>query len=351
MLNSCQTLDIIRFLQNESCEIPLNEDAQITSSEYVLDKIFSLTVGKYSKIDFNEIAYSRGDVTKCKFYKNLRECIDELVGIHTITNRIPGAISISTALNNIAMGKKTYEQGFREKNNMAILIYNTIYYAIMEATSYMIAYSLNFIKTGDIISVNVIEMDNKDTVLLDSLDKFNKSCENGTIYKFLDGVTENLTNECVDYTEPLTEGIVLDTGKKVIDWAAKGLFNNGKYADGLNNLGKGLVITAAVGGLVYLASHIIPILREMMYVIYNLRHKISQTAQIQADLLSADIEIIKVTKNARDGNVDKIIAKQQRNVDHLMSISNTFSIDMDKSERDANIAKTGDKIDTSELII
>ena len=105
-------LDIIRFLNENAMNINhnvLNESVQSNLSDAVLGKMFELTVGKYSKIDFSDIERSRGDITKIKYYANLRECIDILLDIHTVSNKIPGILAVSVALSNMLNLKKAFE--------------------------------------------------------------------------------------------------------------------------------------------------------------------------------------------------------------------------------------------------
>ena len=78
-----------------------NEAVQVEVAEKVLDKIFSISIGKYNKINFSDIEKCRGDIKKVKFYKNLVECINTLKEINDVTHNIPDIIVIERALNNM----------------------------------------------------------------------------------------------------------------------------------------------------------------------------------------------------------------------------------------------------------
>jgi hypothetical protein len=304
-----------------------NESVQASLSDKVLDKMFTLTVGKYNKIDFAEIERSRGDITKVKYYKNLKECLDTLNDLNAVSNKLPEAVTVSNALLNIESLTKTFEFGFKTKNNSAIMVYNIISYAIMEATSYLIAASVNMVKSGEDMEVTVCSI-GKDAALISALDKFNLSVADGSIVKF---ITKS------------QEVLALDESAAVDD-AIRGLLSF------LGNHKEGVKTTATVAGIVIAAlcigSKIIPFIREIVYLIYKLRYKISEAAKLQAEFLEMNIEILR----SRDGN-EKVIAKQKSAANKFLSLSRAFSLDIDKSKRDTDMEISREKIDVSDVII
>ena len=331
MFTKQEQLHLIGFINENAYGMTsniLNESAQSTVTNAVLDKMFELTVGKYNKIDFSDIEKSRGDITKTKFYKNLNEAIESLMDIHATTNSIPGILTVSTALNNLKTLKNTFEYNFRLKNNSAIMIYNTIYYAIMEATSMIIASSISISKDGN---VDVYTLSNKDYVLLSSLEKFNLLVDDGSIMKFMQKSHEEMTNVQNEAIELITQPSIFS------------FLNNGKVKDIAK---KAVLITAASGIILYLGTHIIPLIREIIYWIYKAKHKISEAAQLQAEYLNLSITNLK----SGDGN-EKIIARQMKYVKLFESISRKFSLDSDKADRDSKMDIKNDKIDVSNVII
>ena len=338
MTNLERELDVIRFLNENATGITkniLDESVQTSVSDKVLGRIFELTVGKYSKIDFSAIERSRGDITKIKYYDNLRECIDILLDIHTTTDKIPGILTVSSALLNMLNLKQAFEHAFRTKNNIAIIVYNTIFYAIMEATSYLIATSVDFVKSDkdEEFTVNVYT-DSKQHMLIEQLVKFNKTVDDGTLIKFIKE-SENLD------TEALNEGVTDELIRQGISAAGKFLGNHKK---GIIKAGVAIGGTAA---FIWLACNIVPFIRELIYWIYKTRQKISDAAELQAEFLEANIEILK--QDAEKNK--KIIAKQEKHIKRLRAISKLFSLESDKAQRDAKKEIDNDKVDASDIVI
>ena len=321
----------------------LNEAAQTNLTDAILTKMFELTVGKYNKIDFSSIEKSRGDVTKTKFYKNLEECINTLIDIHTVTDKIPSIIIVSEALSNLRDMKSTFEYNFRIKNNCAIMIYNTIYYAIMEATSYIIATSIDVTKDGEYDKVNVHAIDGKTSCLINSLTAFNASVTDNSIMKFMKQSAETVTTQ--------TEAIS-DIGLKTVTDFITDHRKEIKTA--------GITIGATVG-ILYLGAHIIPIIREIVYWIYKARHKLSETFEMQAEFLDLNIESLEhMDPNAIAGRTkflkkkittEQLITKQKRYADKFRARAARFALDSDKTDRDSKLDIKQDKVDVSNIVI
>lgn len=318
----------------------LNESAQINLTDAVLTKMFELTIGKYNKIDFSSIERSRGDVTKTKFYKNLNECIDTLIDIHSTTNKIPGIVIVSEALNNMLTLKNTFEYNFRIKNNVAIMIYNSIYYAIMEATSYIIAVSIDVSKEDP--AYKVYELDNKNMCLINSLEAFNKCVADGSLLKFMKEASDKST---------LNESIA--------DIAVDIAYNKiGSFITN-HNVKKAAIGAGIIISLLYVGSKIIPIIREIVYWIFKARQKISDAAKIQAEFLELNIQELKnVDGNAPIGKsfgrtitADTIIKKQTSRMKMFNAIAKKFALDSDIASRDQKIDLKQDKVDVSDIVI
>lgn len=364
MTEELQRFELSRFISDNSYGYTgvLNESAQEQLSDAVLSKMFDLTIGKYNKIDFSEIERSRGDVTKIKYYKNLDECITTLIDIHQVTNKIPSILVVSDALNNLRSLKKEFEYNFRIKNNAAIMIYNTIMYAIMMSTSYIIAASISISKdntNSDTAEVKVYEMDSKALSLISALNSFNKSVSDSSLYKFMKEAAVNVQSES---TEILEEAFV------------KNFVEDAKYAYGLipdntkavigDKLKKVWKPVAAIGisvAAIYLATKIVPLIQIIVYQIFRCKQKISDAAALQAKMLELNIEtlsdmnpdtVVKTTRiTHKPITAEKIITKQIKWVDRFNSISNKFALDVDKSERDAKKDIKDDKVDVSDIVL
>lgn len=293
----------------------MDEAVQSEVAEKVLDKVFALTIGKYNKIDFGDIEKTRGDITKLKFYKNLTECIITLKEIDKVTKKISDIYIIEEAINNIRKLKPEFEKSFRVKNNSGIMIYNLITHAIMESTSYIIATAINFLSDDKIIISDV----NGSVVLVDSLTKFNKLVGDGSIYKFISEADKVVMQEA---------GI--DT---LLD----------KINPANNKLTTGLIIG---GSIIILMIVIVPLIRNLTYYYYNLKHKISESAYVQAAMLEMNIKVL-----TNDNGDAEVIAKQQKMVNMFKKMSQKFALESDKAERDTELDIKNDKIDINSVVI
>ena len=335
-------LDIIRFLNENAMGTHhnvLEESVQNGLSDAVLGKMFELTVGKYSKIDFSDIERSRGDITKIKYYANLRECIDILLDIHSVSDKIPGVLAVSVALSNMLNLKKAFEHAFRTKNNVAIIVYNTVMYSIMEATSYLIATSVDFVKSNSDTEFTVnVYTDSKQHMLIEQLVKFNKTVDDGSLIKFIKE-SENITPDSLH--ESTISGALID----------KGL---GKAFETVGNLASkksvqtGAKIAVGTAAVIWVACNIVPFIREMIYWIYRTRQKISDAAKLQAEFLETNIEIL---RSQNSDNNQKIISRQERHIKNFKSIAKVFSLESDKAQRDAKKEISDDKVDVSNIVI
>lgn len=293
-----------------------NEAVQVEVAEKVLDKIFSISIGKYNKIDFSEIEKSRGDIKKIKFYKNLIECVNTLKEINNVTQDLPDIMVIDRALINITKLTPEFEKSFRIQNNCGVLIFNLIVYSIMEAVSYLIATSINFVTGNEIVVSNV----NADKILISSLSKFNELAENGSIYKFISEAEKEILNESISET-------LISFMKKV-------------------PVGKIVGVGAISLALLLSMRAIVPLIRNIIYFIYKTKHDLSETAEVQANMLELNIKILK------DKNEDpKIIAKQEKWVERFKKYADKFALDSDKAKRDSDIDIKRDKIDVDSLVI
>lgn len=346
-MDTVQRFELAKFISDNAYNIngnTLNEAVQANMADAVLFKMFEMTIGKYNKIDFGDIERSRGNVTKTKFYKNLNECINTLIDIHTVTDKIPSILIVSDALANLLAMKNTFEYNFRIKNNCAIMVYNSIYYAIMEATSYIIATSIDFAKSENdstFDNVTIHGFDSKCSCLINALSAFNKCVADNSIMKFLKESAESSSK-----LETQTESV----GSKVAD-VVLGFVTNNK--DSIKKYG---AIAATAIFSIYVASNIIPIIREIIYWIFKARHKISEAAALQAKFLELNIESLEhLDKNAVIGRrkitTDKLITRQTRYAKMFRSIANKFALDSDKSDRDAKLDIKQDKVDVSNVVI
>lgn len=349
--DSVQSSDMVVFLNENahgllnSLEI-FNEEAQVSTSATVIEKMLNKTMDKYKKLDFGEIERSKGDVHQCRFYKNLDESINILCDINAETGNLPGAIIVSEALNNLDSYKNLFVNAFRTKNLMGILLYNTIYDSIMEATAYLIAASVDLSREGTSLKYKASNFSSRNDMLINNLVKFNSEVDNGNVEKFVlkyreveqtandaDKVkVEAISGETISSVWKFISGIFIKTGA---DGASLGL----------STFGKGGVIVAAVAAFVWLATHIIPIIKSCIYLKFKIQHKISEAAKMQADLIEGNIELMKENEEGSEESVKR----QEKWMKFFRKAQDAFALSHEKANRDASNEEKHEEV--AELMI
>ena len=333
IFNPQEQIDMANFINENAININynvMNESTQLSMSDKILDRMFSMLVTKYNKVDFTDIEKTKGNIERFKYFNSLQECINTLCKISEAGEVIPDAITLSNTLSNLRALSSQFEHGFKTQNAYTMMIYNIIGYALFEATSYTLAGSIEFVKNGQEYNVEALNLNtSKKCILISSLEKFNKSAEDGTVTKYM-----KKSEEADKKSEVMNESAVP---------AILALLSGASKLGAVGAVASW--VTLAVG-LLWLGAHIIPLLRELVYLFYRTKHSISETAKIQADFLLANIEVLK--NNNGDA---KVIAKQIRVVEQLRNVSRKFALDYDKSDRDAKIDIKEDVIDVDDLVI
>jgi hypothetical protein len=223
--------------------------------------------------DFGDIPDSKGDITKCKYFKSTAESLDVLSEL-MVKNDIPttDVDIVKEAIGNIKRFAPTFERAFQLKQDYLILFYNTIVMAVIDATSMIIAEYMNYL-----LGPEQSRYDNKSRndkgrgrISLNNLRLFNEEVKVGhfdTMATFM-----------------------LDAQRK-------------------NFTGTGVVIA----GVVVLALvSIVPITRELIYFYYSSRVKISDYLEMQADFL--ELNKLGVQASSKSAQQKKEIIKKQEKI-------------------------------------
>ena len=202
--------------------------------------------------------------------------------------------------------------------------------SVINSVSYMIATSIEFIKTPNkdsfqIVLNKVAFAKTKSNLLFNNLKKFNKCCESRDFDKSMEHVIKNYVG--------------------MHEAAAIGSFLTGSVAG---------PIMAVVGILLV----IIPLLREIVFYFYFTKMRVSEFFDMQADLLQMNAYNVE-----NDGTMDinkkqKIISSQLRIVEWFRKMANKFNINSKKAEIESekeiiaqsNKMNIGD-VDTSNLSV
>ena len=251
----------------------------------------TLVRGLYSTIlerkncDFGDIPDSKGDITKCNYYKTTQESLDILSELMT-KNDIPTTEVdiINLSITNLKKHTATFENAFKLKQDYLILLYNTTVMAIVDSTSMIIAEYMNYLLGPEQSRYDTLKSRNdkgRGRISLDNLQRFNEEVRMGHL-----------------------------------DTAATSLLE----AQRKNFTGTGVVIAGAA--ILALVS-IVPITRELIYFFYSTRVKLSDYMDMQADFLELNkLGVQASSKSAKEKQEilkkqEKVILKLRRSADKL----------------------------------
>ena len=251
----------------------------------------TLVRGLYSTIlerkncDFGDIPDSKGDITKCNYYKTTQESLDILSELMT-KNDIPTTEVdiINLSITNLKKHTATFENAFKLKQDYLILLYNTTVMAIVDSTSMIIAEYMNYLLGPEQSRYDAMKSRNdkgRGRISLDNLQRFNEEVRMGHL-----------------------------------DTAATSLLE----AQRKNFTGTGVVIAGAA--ILALVS-IVPITRELIYFFYSTKVKLSDYMDMQADFLELNkLGVQASSKSAKEKQEilkkqEKVILKLRRSADKL----------------------------------
>ena len=232
------------------------------------------TILERKDCDFGDIPESKGDITKCKYFKSTMESLDVLTEL-MIKNEIP-TMDVDIVKETIANVKKLtpiFEESFVIKQEYLILSYNTIVMAIIDATSMIIAEYMNYLLGPEQSKYDTVKSRNdkgRGRISLSNLQRFNNEVKVG----HFDTMATYL----------------LDAQRK-------------------NFTGTGIIVTGVV--ITALVS-VIPIIRELIYFYYRTRVKLSDYLDMQADFL--ELNKLGVQASSKSAQQKKEIIKKQEKI-------------------------------------
>ena len=279
--------------------LSLDEASQNTVLTNLTSKLYDHIVKKTTDIDYGTIPSTKGDITKLDVYNDLKDVLGILKGILKEYHENGGPADVCTeCLTNLETRKDIFNRAYHADCQLPILIYENTVLALVSGVSYLIAACIEFIKaprdeTYSIQLDKIAYAKSKDYRLYSSLEKFNKSCSNGDMDKAI--------NEVIAHRVKKFAGITA-----------------------------GAIAAAAVG--IIIIMNIIPILRELVFLLYYTRTQISDFFEIQAELLQMNAYNVEANKSL-DSSDRKEIARKQRDIaDKFLSISNFVRIDAKQSD-------------------
>lgn len=289
----------------------IDEDDQDKVLMSLTGKIYNNMIDRVDDIDFGDIPYTKGDITELPNYKKLTESLGLMTELMDRFKESKDTIDVvKEALNNVQARTATWKKGFALNLELPMVTYNTIVLAIIETTGFLISMCVEFIKSPsqDTFTILVDKSranKSKSHLLLDNLKKFNNACKSGVVDNTMDYIIKSNTK------------------------------NFAGFATG----------TTAVFGVVGIAGLLlvlIPILRELIFLYYYQRVKVSDYFESQADILEMN------AYNVQNNNMN-LTKEERKNISNKqMAIATKFRKISDKIAIDAKASETKATKDISE---
>lgn len=314
----------------------MNEADQASVLASLTAKLYDKIVTKVDDIDYGDIPASKGDITKLPSYEKLRECIDLLHSILKEFKQDTGPVEVlSVAMANVMTRKDLFGRAFKYKCEMPIIMYNNTVLSIVNGVSYMIATCIEFIKTpnSDSFQVTLDKValnKTKNNMLYTNLKRFNKICEDGKFDKVMEEVIQAHVHGGKNEAA-VNEAIGLGT-------LAAGAAKVGAWLTG----GPAGWIILGISALVLLITAVIPLLRDMVFLFYYARVRVSDFFDIQADLLQMNTFKLQNDSTIPTEEKERTINKQLKFVDLFRKMANKISYTNKEAEVKATREITAD---------
>lgn len=289
--------------------LAVNESDQNKVLVSLTSKLYDNVVDKVDDIDFGEIEMTKGDIQKLPNYNTLTDCLNNMSKLLIeFKQDVKPVDTIAECVSNMIDSKDIWTKAYGINCELPMITYNTMVLAIIEATGYLVSMCVEFIKSPsqDTIQIMIDKSaltKSKGHMLFKNIEAFNDAYRKGQ-------VTKAMTH-------------VLD------ETAAK------KNFVGLTGIGIG----AAVVGVAGLLFCIIPIIRELIFLFFFYRVKISEFFEVQADLLQ--VNAYNIENNRLDLSKEerkKISGKQMKVADKFRKVAKTIAIDAATAEKSASKA-------------
>ena len=304
--------------------LAIDEEDQSQVLTNLAHRLYDNVVKQVDKINYGSIPNTKGDITKLENYTQLMECIEimekMLIEYKQATDPV---MIIKQAVDNIKSRTETWKKAYTLNIEFPIVMYNTIVLSIVSSVSFLIASTIDYVKSpGESeyqLSINAMAAaKTKDNLLFEDLDRWNKACIKGEVDK------------CLTF--------IIDGNKKNLLGVNAGVAGT-------------VMASVAITGIIL---NILPIMRELIFFFFHSKQSLSDYFAIQADLLQMNAENIKYSSEKSAKEKEKIRKKQLSIADKFRKISDALAIKCKKAqmsaEKDsANIEKkykTKDIMDT-----
>lgn len=298
--------------------LAVNEADQNKVLVSLTSKLYDNVVDRVDDIDFGEIERTKGDIEKLPNFTTLHECLNNMARLLIEFKQDTKPVdTIAESVSDIIESKPIWTKAYAINAELPMITYNTIVLAIIEATSYMVSMCVEFVKSPSQDTMQIMIdrsalTKSKGHLLFKNLESFNDAYRKGQVEKAM--------------THILDETI----SKKTIETSKKNFIGGiGFYTGG--------AAVAAVVGVAGLLFCIIPIIRELIFLFFYYRVKISDFFEVQADLLQ--VNSYNVQNNRLDLTKDerkKISSKQMKVAEDFRKVARKIAVDGAQAEKSAS---------------
>ena len=279
--------------------LSLDEADQNNMLLSLTSKLYSIIINHTTDIDFGAIPQTKGNIKALKEYPKMRECLDVMEGIlKEYRQPLETVDTIRAAMDFIENDGSLYYKGFMIKSDIIMITYNTMVLSIVNSISYLIACTVEYIKTSSTSDFKVV-FDKaglsrvKDSLVYDNLVSFNKACAEGQVESAFRSLIQHKVRNFAVSTSTLTA-------------------------------------IATMMAVCSILINILPIVRELTYFFFAIRTRISQYFDLQADLLEMNIQGIEnnevQTIDDKKAVIRKQLAQKFRNIAEFFMV-NTANAD------------------------
>ena len=288
-----ETLDLSSY-ENLNTVLSFTEAEQGNAIMILANKLYNMIVNKLEDIDFKEIEKSKGDITKFTQYKKTKESIDTLM---TIANQSKSGIEevnvINECMKNLEENKEIFIKGFKSDVSIIKYFYNTAVLGLISDIGFMTVVCVEFIKnpesTVGLEIKNLEQYKSRFYLVHRNLVKFNESCAKGELQKCFN----TLLNLKIKHESLAAAGAVL-----------------------------GAIILVATT----LVKFVIPFLRDLTYLFFSFRAKLSDWFGVQSELLDANTTRLKALRAKNDSETKEVIEAQNEWSKRMKKISEFLAI-------------------------
>lgn len=321
-------------------------DAQNRMMEAVTNKMYALIQQKADKIDFSSISKSRGDITKIQNYESLMECCDVIRQfINGYHENLSSIDTVDTAIANIKKRTDMFKKAFVINSPIITMTYNSMALGCVYSISFLIATCIEFIKDPKVgswqMALDKAALAATDkNLMFTSLKDFNTSCSSGDFDTAMAVAIKQgkVRKEAVEISSDMTK--VNNDHPILNDYDYEDDVEVFHDAEDDNEIDYGVQQEGMIGYTVsrvfiFIAKLLIPMIRNVVYLFYHSRQKVSDYYAQQAQLLEMNAYQIQYNSELDEEEKKRIFDKQMKIAAKWREMSRRFDVDYKNAKKQA----------------